>query len=241
MRQRPFSVEGPSYQDRAEAGRELAQRLRAFAGQNPLVLGIPRGGVPLAFEVARALDADLDIVVARKLRAPGQPELAIGAVTANGGRYLNEQVLYEMGVSPEYLAAVTLKEREEARSREIRLRGGHPRIDPGGRTVLLVDDGLATGATMRAAVQSLRAARPARLIVAVPVGARDTCERLADQVDELIVLAQPEPFWAVGLFYRDFSPVDDGEVVRLMDRARRVRAGRGQGPEPEAAASLPSA
>ena len=205
------------FRDRLEAGARLAERLSQYRGKNVLVLGIPRGGVPVAAEVARRLQASLDVIVARKLGAPGAPELAIGAITANGGRFLNESIIRELGVDDAYLQAVTAKEMAEAQQREQRFRGARPPAPVEGRVVILIDDGLATGATMRAAARSVRQRKPARLIVAVPVGSRAACAALREDVDEVICLAEPEPFFAVGLYYERFEPVEDGQVVRLLE------------------------
>ena len=210
----------PDFRDRTAAGAALARSLdpyRAEQGRRPLVLGIPRGGVVVAAEVARRLDADLDVIVARKLGAPSSPELAIGAVTANGGRYLNEDIIDRLGVSPEYLERVTTEESAEARRREARFRGGRPKLEVSGRVVIVVDDGLATGATMRAAVRSVRLARPARLVVAVPVGPVSTCADLRREVDEVVCPYELDPFWAVGLYYQDFEPTEDAEVTRILN------------------------
>ncbi|HEX6107096.1 MAG TPA: phosphoribosyltransferase family protein, partial [Gemmatimonadales bacterium] len=166
------------YRNRAEAGAALARALERYRGEHPVVLGIPRGGVPVAAAVARALGGELDVAVARKLGAPMHEELAVGAVTADGGRFLNQDVIDALGVSEEYLSQITEEQMGEARSREQRFRGGRPPAPLGGRTVILVDDGLATGATMRAAARSVLARGPARLIVAVPVGAAATCAAL---------------------------------------------------------------
>jgi putative phosphoribosyl transferase len=211
------------YADRREAGRVLAQALQGYRGHDVLVLGIPRGGVPVADEVARGLDADLDVLVARKLGAPDQPELAIGAVTADGGEFLNEEIAQYLGVTDDYLRRVREEQISEARRREVRFRGNRPREPVRGRIVLLVDDGLATGATMRAAVRSVRKERPARLIVAVPVGSREACESLRDEVDEIVCPNVPKAFGAVGYFYRDFSPTEDAEVQAIMEEFSRRR------------------
>jgi predicted phosphoribosyltransferase len=207
---------GALFRDRVDAGAQLAQALQGYRGQDVLVLGIPRGGVVVAAEVARRLGAELDVIVARKLGAPISRELAIGAVTADGERYLNEDILRELRVSERYVQTVTEEEQAEARRREERFRAGRPPARIAGRTVILVDDGLATGATMRAAVRSVRRQAPARLVVAVPVGARETCEELRAEADEVICLFQPEPFWAVGAHYQRFEPVDDATVQELL-------------------------
>lgn len=202
--------------DRVEAGRALGRRLARFRGQHAVVLGIPRGGVPVAREVALAIDGELDIVVARKLGSPFSPELAVGAVTADGGRFLNEEVIEELAVTPEYLERVTAAQLAEARRRETRFRGGARRPALSGRIVILVDDGLATGATMRAAIRSIRAAHPRRLVVAVPVAAIDISRALLSEVDELTCLATPEPFHAVGAHYAHFEAVPDEEVEAIL-------------------------
>lgn len=211
----------PLFQDRAEAGRMLAERLSDY-GRDPLVIGIPRGGVVVAAELARALEAELDVIVARKVGAPGYAELAIGAVTADGGCYLNRDSIAALGVTSSYLQAAIEAQITVARAREERLRRVRPRAQIHGRVVILVDDGLATGATMRAAVRSIRNAGPARLIVAVPVGAPDTCMVIAREVDALLCPHQPDAFGAVGRYYRHFEPVDDLQVERLLQAARQA-------------------
>jgi putative phosphoribosyl transferase len=204
------------FRDRADAGAKLAKQLERHRGPRTLVLGIPRGGVVVAAEVARRLAAELDLIVARKLGAPTSEELAIGAVTANGGRYLNDSIIRALNVSPEYLERVTEREEAEARRREGRFRGGRPAPQIAGRTVIVVDDGLATGATMHAAVRAIRQQSPARLIVAVPVGSGDACAAIRQEVDELVCLFEPALFDAVGAFYLDFQPTDDAVVERLL-------------------------
>lgn len=211
------------FRDRTDAGARLAERLAAYRGQNAVVFGIPRGGVIVAVEVARRLDADLDVIVARKLGSPISPELAIGAVTANGGRFLNDEIIRELEVGPEFLAEVTARERAEAQRREERFRGPYATSDTTGRVAIIVDDGLATGATMRAAVRSLRQRQPARLIVAVPVGSRQACLVLAEEADEVVCLYQPEPFWAVGLYYEHFEPVQDATVEAVLQEYYAAR------------------
>jgi putative phosphoribosyl transferase len=210
------------FQDRYDAGAQLAQRLAGYKDGDVLVLGIPRGGVPVAAEVARRLGAALDVVVARKLSAPGLPELAIGAVTADGGRFLNEDVMQNLGVSAAYLQAVTDAEMTEALRQETRFRGPRKACRIAGRVVILVDDGLATGATMRAALRSVRARGPARLIVAVPVGSEQACAALEHEADDLVCLYKPEPFHAVGLYYEHFEPTEDSQVEEILQSAVEV-------------------
>ena len=204
------------YRDRQEAGERLASALAAYHGRHPVVLGIPRGGLPVAAVVARRLGGDLDILVARKLGAPMHRELAIGAVTADGGRFLNQEIVRMLGVTPEYVQQVTAEEMAEARSREERFRQSRLPVELKGRTVILVDDGLATGATMIAAARSARARAPARLIVAVPVGSSDACAALAVEADEVVCPSRPDPFHAIGIHYEDFDQVSDAEVVSLL-------------------------
>jgi predicted phosphoribosyltransferase len=228
--ERQLDFETP-YDDRTHAGRVLADRLGAYRGKDVLVLGIPRGGVPVAAEVARRLDADLDVVVARKLGAPDQPELAIGAVTANGGEFLNEEILRAIGASGEYLERARKEQIAEARRREARFRGDRPIERIEGRVVVLVDDGLATGATMRAAVRSVRKHQPARLIVAVPVGSREACDALRSEADEVVCPSIPEYFGAVGYFYRNFDPTEDAEVERILRGFAASRATEARPPK----------
>ena len=225
-RPREYLVDLPLFRDRVEAGARLAARLDPYRGARPLVLGVPRGGVPVADEVALQLDTELDVVVARKLGAPFSRELAIGAVTANGGCYLNQQLIDELGISDAYLEQVVAAETAEARRREERFRDGRPPVKVAGRTVLIVDDGLATGATVRAAVRSVRQRQPGQLVVAVPVGSREACAALRLEADAVVCLYEPDPFWAVGLYYRHFEAVEDAEVQHLLARAATRQAAR---------------
>jgi putative phosphoribosyl transferase len=213
------------FADRAQAGRVLAECLAAFAGRpDVIVLALPRGGVVVGFEVARALRAPLDVEVARKLGVPGHAELAMGAIASGGARVLSSAVIHMLGISAAQIEAVTAREQAELERRERAYRGERPAPLVRGRTVLLVDDGLATGATMRAAVRSLRERRPARIVVAVPVGAPETCAELRTEADEVICAHSPEPFEAVGSWYDDFSQTGDDEVRELLARAARERA-----------------
>jgi predicted phosphoribosyltransferase len=205
------------YSDRHEAGVVLAERLERFAGRGDVVvLALPRGGVPVGYEVARALSAPLDVFVVRKLGLPGHSELAMGAIASGGVRVLNEEVFAYVAVPPAAVDAVTRTEQLELERREQAYRGGRPLVPTEGRVVILVDDGLATGSTMRAAVLAVRRLHPARVVVAVPVGARDTCESLRQVADDVVCAAMPEPFTAVGLWYSDFSQTTDTEVRELL-------------------------
>jgi len=215
---------GAHYRDRIDAGKTLGACLQQYKGHDALVLGIPRGGVPVAAEVAKALGADLDVIVARKLGAPGQPELAIGAVTSNGGRFLNDDVIRAIGVSDEYLAKVTASEMAESSRREEKFRGGRPASNIRDRIVILTDDGLATGATMRASVRSVRTHQPSRVVVAVPVGSRTACAALRQEADEVVCVYEPENFWAVGFYYENFEPTQDSEVTEILEHNHRQAA-----------------
>lgn len=230
----------PLYRDREEAGRQLARRLEKYADQaSTLVLGLPRGGVVVAAEVARALRAPLDIVVVRKLGLPGHEEYAMGAIAAVAGtaaraghpgtpagtvRVMNP--LPGVRVAPEAWAAVLQREQTELARREQLYRAGLPPLSVAGRTVLLVDDGLATGSTLQAAVEALRQQHVAKLVVAVPVGARDSCQRVARDVDEVVCPAMPEPFHALSLYYRHFDQTPDEQVISLLQQAWHEHAAR---------------
>ena len=209
------------YRDRVEAGARLAEELERYRSEHPVVLGIPRGGVPVAAEVARRLGSELDVIVARKLGAPGHEELALGAVTADGGRFLNADVVRALRVSDAYLETVTAREMAEAHRREQRFRGARGPVELRGKLVILVDDGLATGATMVAAARALRARGPRRVVAAVPVGSGQAVAALAAEVDEVICPRRPEPFVAIGLHYADFSQVEDAEVLKLLEEHPR--------------------
>jgi putative phosphoribosyl transferase len=213
------------FQDRAHAGRVLAARLAAYAGRpDVLVLALPRGGVPVAYEVARALHAPLDVFIVRKLGVPGREELAMGAIATGGVRVLNDEVVEALDIPEDVIDATAEAERRELVRRERLYRGDRPPPDVRGRVVILIDDGLATGSTMRAAVAALRRLGPARIIVAVPVASADTCEDLSAEVDDVVCSRTPEPFHAVGLWYDDFTQTTDEEVHELLERAAEESA-----------------
>ena len=212
------------FHDRAEAGRRLAALLSRYANKaDVIVLALPRGGVPVAFEIARALRAPLDVFFVRKLGVPGHPELAMGAIASGGVRVLNREVVRALDIPADMIDEVARREREELARREAAYRGGRPAPDVRGRIVILVDDGLATGSTMRAAVTALRRQGPAWVVVAAPVGARSTCAALAEEADEVVCARTPEPFYSVGLWYRDFTQTTDEEVRELLERAASER------------------
>lgn len=213
------------FRDRREAGQELGRRLLpACAGRDVRVLALPRGGVPVGYEVALALHAPLDVMVVRKLGIPGHPEYAMGAIASGGMRLVNDTVVRELGISSAAIEEVVRAERIELERREHRYRDDRPPPDVRGRTVVLVDDGLATGATMRVAVRALRALQPARIVVAVPVAAADTCESLRSEADEVLCARTPRSFRAVGQWYQDFSQTSDEEVGALLNQSARETA-----------------
>jgi putative phosphoribosyl transferase len=217
----------PIFQDRSDAGRKLAKQVtRSIKDPATVVLGLPRGGVPVAFEVARALQAELDVFVVRKLGLPGQEELAIGAIASGDVRVLNEPLIRELQLSQNLIDRIAAREELELKRREGLYRGGRPAIIVRNRTVILIDDGVATGASMKAACQALQLQRPRRLVVAVPVAAASTCDEFRSSVDEIICAFTPEPFLAVGVWYRDFSQTTDKEVQRLLEEAERWSVAR---------------
>ena len=218
------------FADRAEAGRRLAGALGEYAGRaDVVVLALPRGGVPVAYEVARALGAPLDVFLVRKLGVPGHEELAMGAIAGGGVRVLNPGVVRALGIPGAAIDAVAAREGEELERRERAYRQGRPPAEVRGRTVVLVDDGLATGSTMRAAVAALRLQGPARLVAAVPVGAAESCQALRGEADDVVCAVVPEPFYAVGLWYRDFAQTPDDEVRALLARAAAELRGGSEG------------
>jgi len=219
------------FRDRVEAGQLLAAKLMKYANRKDvIVLGLPRGGVPVAFEVAKALHVPLDVFVVRKLGVPGHRELAMGAIATGGVRVLNEEVVQDLGISQLTIDAVAVEEQKELARREVAYRGHDTPPKIKGQTVILVDDGIATGSTMRAAIKALFKQQPARLVVAVPTSAASSYRGIKDQVDEMIALMTPEEFYAVGQWYEKFAQTTDEEVTRLLEEA-------GHGPGLDEAAS----
>jgi putative phosphoribosyl transferase len=207
------------FRNRQHAGTFLATKLQHLANDPDLiVLAVPRGGVPVAYEIATALNAPLDIFIVRKLGVPIYEELAMGAIASGGVRVLNNEVIRKLGITPRMIDAVAAEQQSELERRELEYRHGRAPLDVTGRTVILVDDGLATGASMRAAVQALRKRNPKRIIVAVPVGAAETCEQFESEVDEVVCGRRPEHFGAVGQWYQDFTQTTDEEVSELLDQ-----------------------
>lgn len=210
-----------TFRDRVDAGRRLAARLARYAGRDDvIVLALPRGGVPVGYEVARSLNVALDVFVVRKLGIPWHEELAMGALASGGVRLLNDDIIEAAGIQPVEINEVTRREQAELERRELQYRGDRKFPDLTGKTVILVDDGLATGSTMRVAVTALRKEGPTRIVVAVPVAAIETCAAFRDVADEIVCELTPEPFAAVGLWYDDFSQTTDEEVHDLLERAR---------------------
>lgn len=214
------------FRDRSEAGQFLAEKLDEYRNRpDVIVLALPRGGVPVAYEVAKRLHAPLDVFVVRKLGVPGYEELAMGAIASGGVRVLNQDVASYLGIEDVVIDEVAARELRELQRRELSYRGAHASLDLAGRTVIIVDDGLATGSTMRAAVKALRQKHAKKIVVAVPVGARETCDSFTAEADTVAVCAiTPEPFHAVGLWYQDFLQTTDDEVRTLLARAQQGRA-----------------
>jgi putative phosphoribosyl transferase len=205
--------------DRQAAGHDLATRLQRYAHRDDvLVLGLPRGGVPVAFEVAKSLNAALDICLVRKLGVPGHQELAMGAIAAGGVRVLNQHLVRELGISEQAIEEVTAREWQELQRRDQVYRGGRPPPEIGDRTVILVDDGLATGSTMQAAIAVIKPQQPAGIVVAVPVAPAEACTAIKAGVDDVVCLLTPEPFYAIGLWYENFDQTTDQEVKALLSQ-----------------------
>jgi putative phosphoribosyl transferase len=217
----------PPFEDRRDAGRRLAGKLSRFEDERTVVFALPRGGVPVGYEISRSLGAPLDVFVSRKLGAPGQPEFGIGAVAAGGVRVLNEDVVRRLGIPDDYVQKITAQELAEVGRRLRYFRGERPETEVGGRTAILVDDGLATGVTARAAVQALRLRKPRRLVLAAPVCAAQTADVLLRTVDDLVCLESPSDLGAIGFWYRNFEQTSDEEVVELLERARSERGAEG--------------
>ena len=216
------------FKDRRDAGRQLATGLMKYRDQNPLILALPRGGVPVAFEIAERLQAELDVLFVRKIGAPGHPEYGIGAVVdgAHPQTVLNEEIVRQLAVSPAYIQDQTARELREIERRRAVYQGGRAPAEIAGRTVIMVDDGIATGGTVRAALQGLKLGKPARLVLAVPVAPPEAIDALRSEADEIVCLATPDPFYAVGLHYDDFRQTEDEEVVRLLADAASWRHDR---------------
>jgi len=209
------------FSDRRQAGRALAAALMPLKDEHPVVLALPRGGVPVAFEVAQALAAPLDVVLVRKIGAPGHPELGLGAIVegAEPQVVLNEDIVAILAPDRSYIEAEKLRQLEEIERRKLLYRGGRPALSVEGRVAIVVDDGIATGGTVKAVLRALAGGRPARRVLAVPVAPQETIDALRPEADEIVCLATPEPFFAVGGHYRDFRQTSDAEVVELLRRA----------------------
>ena len=210
------------FRDREDAGQQLAERLLHLRDVNPLIFGLPRGGVVIAAQVAATLCAPLDVLVVRKLRAPGRPELALGAITVGDDPHLtlNQDLIDLISVSDEYLQMEMDTQREEVKRRNDRYRQGRPAMSVEGRTTIIIDDGIATGATVMAGIMGLKDRKPGRLVLAVPVAASDSLEKLSQYVDEVVCLHAPDDFMSVGVFYRDFHQTTDDQVMELLERSQ---------------------
>lgn len=210
------------FKDRQDAGKKLAEKLKAYKGQQDIiVLALPRGGIPVGFEIAKSLEVPLDIFIVRKLGVPGHEELAMGAIADGGIIVLNEEIIQQLGITQVLIDRITQDESKEVARRESLYRRGRPAYKLGGKTIIVVDDGLATGASMRAALIAVKEKKPRKIIAAVPVGAAETCKSLRTYVDELVCLLVPPSFGAVGSWYEDFSQTTDAEVESLLDSAAR--------------------
>ncbi len=207
------------FEDREEAGRLIGGMLEKYGGEDVILLGLPRGGVPVAYAAAKVIDAPMDIFQVRKLGTPGHEELAMGAIASGGVKVLNDEVLRSINVSDEEIESVARKEQEELERRDQKYRGDRPMPRIEGRTVILVDDGLATGSSMRAVVKAIKTLNPAKIVVAVPVAAPEVCEQFTQIVDEVICVRTPTPFQAVGLWYENFGQTTDEEVTEILGKA----------------------
>lgn len=208
------------FADRFDAGERLGRLLEGYREDSPIIYALPRGGLPVGYEISRALEAPLEVLVSRKLGAPGQPELGIGAVTSDGVRFLNEPLVERLGVSEEYVERVAAEESGKAARRARLLRGGHPELKAAGRTAIIVDDGLATGATARAAIRSMRKRGAGRIVLAVPVCAAQTEAGIRGEVEDLVCLESPADLGAIGFWYRDFTQITDEAALDLLERTR---------------------
>ncbi|HEY2201646.1 MAG TPA: phosphoribosyltransferase [Solirubrobacteraceae bacterium] len=219
------------FRNRLQAGRLLAERLREYGGrEDVLILGLPRGGIPVAFEIANALKAPLDVLPVRKLGVPSHKELALGAIASGGTRVLNKRLILSLGISPEWIEAIETSERLELQRRELAYRAERPHLELAGKTIILADDGLATGLTMLAAINAVRHGDPAQVLVAVPVAGPHVCASLSDVADEVVCLSTPQPLRAIGAWYEDFSQTTDEEVRELLTKAARFAAAPPQSP-----------
>jgi len=212
------------FNDRADAGKKLAKKLSEYANRSDvIILALPRGGVPVAFEVAKELNVKMDVFIVRKLGVPGNEELAMGAIASDNIRVLNEDVIRSFQIPQSVIDEVVVNELRELERRERLYRGNRPKPDISGSTVILIDDGLATGATMRAAAAAVKTKNPAKIVIAVPTAASDTCSPFENEVDKTICVATPEPFYGVGAWYEDFSQTTDKEVCELLNKATKIK------------------